>query len=119
MFVGRSDGKNAATIQEISPNQWLGSMILNDPILALAAASDGLGLLYMTEDVVREHIAAGKLAIVLNAHAASSQGYYLYYPHRSQAQPKLRAHRGGAAHRPETVYAADGCGQSRRGRAAG
>lgn len=71
--------------------QVRGSLILNDPTLALAAASDGLGLLYTTEDVVREHIAARKLEIVLNAYAASSQGYYLYFPHRSQAQPKLRA----------------------------
>jgi DNA-binding transcriptional LysR family regulator len=71
--------------------QVKGSLILNDAILALNAASDGLGLMYVTEDVAQEKIASGKLEIVLNQFAPTSDGYYLYYPRRSQVQPKLRA----------------------------
>jgi DNA-binding transcriptional LysR family regulator len=68
-----------------------GSLILNDALLALQAASDGLGLMYVTENVAQERIASGTLEIVLNQFAATSDGYYLYYPRRSQVQPKLRA----------------------------
>jgi DNA-binding transcriptional LysR family regulator len=71
--------------------QVKGSLILNDATLALNAASDGLGLMYVTEDVAQEKIQSGKLEIVLNQFAPTSDGYYLYYPRRSQVQPKLRA----------------------------
>ena len=68
-----------------------GSLILNDALFALKAAGDGLGLMYITENVAQERLASGKLEIVLNEFAATSDGYYLYYPRRSQVQPKLRA----------------------------
>lgn len=68
-----------------------GPLILNDTIQALNAATDGLGLMYVTEDFAKDKISAGKLEIVLNQFAPTSEGYYLYYPRRSQVQPKLRA----------------------------
>jgi DNA-binding transcriptional LysR family regulator len=68
-----------------------GSLILNDTVQALNAATDGLGLMYVTEDFAKDKISAGKLEIVLNQFAPTSEGYYLYYPRRSQVQPKLRA----------------------------
>jgi len=71
--------------------QVKGSLLLNDATLALNAASDGLGLMYVTEDIAKEKISSGKLEIVLKPYAPSSDGYYLYYPRRSQVQPKLRA----------------------------
>jgi DNA-binding transcriptional LysR family regulator len=71
--------------------QVKGSLLLNDATLALNAAGDGLGLMYVTEDVAREMIASGKLEIVLGQYAPTSDGYFLYYPRRSQVQPKLRA----------------------------
>jgi DNA-binding transcriptional LysR family regulator len=71
--------------------QVKGSLLLNDATMALNAASDGLGLMYVTEDVAKEKIASGKLEIVLDQYAPTSDGYYLYYPRRSQVQPKLRA----------------------------
>ena len=71
--------------------QVKGSLILNDAILALNAASDGLGLMYVTADVAHDKVASGKLEIVLSQFAPTSEGYYLYYPRRSQVQPKLRA----------------------------
>jgi len=71
--------------------QVKGSLLLNDATLALNAACDGLGLMYVTEDIAKEKISSGKLEIVLKQYAPSSDGYYLYYPRRSQVQPKLRA----------------------------
>jgi DNA-binding transcriptional LysR family regulator len=46
---------------------------------------------YVTEDFAKDRLASGKLEIVLNQFAPTSDGYYLYYPQRSQVQPKLRA----------------------------
>jgi DNA-binding transcriptional LysR family regulator len=71
--------------------QVKGSLIVNDAIQALNAASDGIGLMYVTEDVAKSRLVSGKLEIVLSHFAPTSDGYYLYYPRRSQVQPKLRA----------------------------
>jgi len=70
--------------------QVKGSLIMNDSILALNAAVEGAGLMYTTEDAIQDKIKSGKLEIVLNSFAPTSTGYYLYYPQRSQVQPKLR-----------------------------
>lgn len=71
--------------------QIKGSLISNDTAMALNAASAGMGLMYVTENFAQGNIASGKLEIVLNQFSATSDGYYLYYPRRSQVQPKLRA----------------------------
>jgi DNA-binding transcriptional LysR family regulator len=68
-----------------------GTLMMNDPILSIDAALDGLGLIYTVEDSVRDHLKSGRLEEVLAPFAPVSAGYYLYYPQRSQAQPKLRA----------------------------
>lgn len=39
------------------------------------------------KDPVRE----GKLELILEQYWTSSDGFYLYYPSKSQVQPKLRA----------------------------
>lgn len=71
--------------------QVKGSLIMNDPILINEAVLNGLGLMYTVEDAVRDELDSGKLEIVLEQFAQASTGYYLYYPQRSQTQPKLRA----------------------------
>lgn len=71
--------------------QVKGSLIFNDPLLAADAAGEGAGLVYVTEDSIQEKVHSGKLEILLNPFAATSSGYFLYYPQRSQVQPKLRA----------------------------
>ena len=71
--------------------QVKGSLTMNDAVQALNAAAEGDGLIYATEDCARDKIASGKLEIVLGQFAPTSDGYYLYYPRRSQIQPKLRA----------------------------
>lgn len=71
--------------------QVKGSLIMNDSLLMLEAATEGAGIGYATEDAVREKVKAGKLEVVLSSFACSSTGFYLYYPKRHQVLPKLRA----------------------------
>jgi DNA-binding transcriptional LysR family regulator len=71
--------------------QVSGSLIMNNSLLALDAALDGVGLIYSTEDLIIDKVEAGSLEIVLREYAPTSTGYYLYYPQRSQVHPKLRA----------------------------
>ena len=68
-----------------------GPLIMNDATLALDAAVDDFGLLYTSEVALLDEVEAGKLKIVLDRYAAASAGIYLYFPHRSQVHPKLRA----------------------------
>lgn len=68
-----------------------GSFLVNDSTIALDAARSGQGLMYLSEDAVQDELKSGKLEKVLGSFAPSSAGYYLYYPQRSQVQPKLRA----------------------------
>ena len=67
------------------------AVIINDLEIMLDAAADGLGIAYATEDGVRERIQKGKLEVLLPQYAATSTGFFLYYPKLSQAMPKLRA----------------------------
>jgi DNA-binding transcriptional LysR family regulator len=71
--------------------QVKGPLIMNDTILATDAAVEGLGLVYITEDAIMDKVESGQLEIVLDRYAGISTGIYLYYPHRSQVHPKLRA----------------------------
>jgi len=71
--------------------QVKGSLIMNDPLMMKDAAIDGLGIMYTAEESVQEQIKSGKLEVILSQYAATSAGYYLYYPQKSQVQPKLRA----------------------------
>jgi DNA-binding transcriptional LysR family regulator len=71
--------------------QVKGTLIFNDSALIARAAVDGMGMIYTAEDAIREEVRAGKLEIVLAPFAASSAGFYLYYPSQSLALPKLRA----------------------------
>lgn len=71
--------------------QVKGSLIVNDAYLMLNAAADGVGMVYVMEDAITDMVRDGKLEIVLKQYAASSAGFYLYYPNPSQVLPKLRA----------------------------
>jgi DNA-binding transcriptional LysR family regulator len=46
--------------------QVKGSLMLNDSLVMLAAAVDGAGIIYSTEDAIRDKVHAGKLEIVLD-----------------------------------------------------
>jgi DNA-binding transcriptional LysR family regulator len=71
--------------------QVSGSLIFNDSSLMVKAAIDGAGIIYTAEDAIRAEVSSGQLQIVLVPFAATSTGFYLYYPSQSQALPKLRA----------------------------
>jgi len=60
-------------------------------VLMTGAALAGDGLIYYAEEFLSDHLKSKKLEIVLGQYAARSDGFYLYYPKRSQMLPKLRA----------------------------
>jgi DNA-binding transcriptional LysR family regulator len=68
-----------------------GNLIVNDTDAKLRAAMDGLGLAYELEAVVQPLIAAGALVPLLTNYAATTPGFFLYFPSRAQVSPKLRA----------------------------
>jgi DNA-binding transcriptional LysR family regulator len=68
-----------------------GSLIVNDFPTMLTAALGGLALAQVPEPIAREPLAAGQLEEALAGHAPSTSGVFLYFPHRTQVLPKLRA----------------------------
>ena len=67
-----------------------GPIVTNDPAVKTQFAIDGAGLIYYPEALVANLIKERALEIVLDKYAAASDGFYLYYPKRSQMMPKLR-----------------------------
>ncbi len=59
--------------------------------LAVQAAIDGLGIVYLFEDWLRPHLESGALEPVLEAWWPSFPGQYLYYPGRRYVPSPLRA----------------------------
>ena len=57
----------------------------------IALATSGAGLAYTADVVAERELSAGMLRTVLRPYLPTTQGLYLYFPSRSQTQPKLRA----------------------------
>jgi DNA-binding transcriptional LysR family regulator len=68
--------------------QVSGRLAFNTSELIVAAALAGHGLAWLPDDLVREHIAAGRLVPVLDDWAVAFPGYHLYYASR-RASPAL------------------------------
>lgn len=68
-----------------------GNVVVNDHLSMIALAKSGVGLAYAADAVAARELAAGTLRAVLRPYLPTTQGLYLYFPNRSQAQPKLRA----------------------------
>ncbi|MFC6338103.1 LysR family transcriptional regulator [Pseudomonas sp. CCM 7891] len=66
-----------------------GQWVFNSSSPIVRAALADYGLAFVPEDMVLEHIAAGRLVRVLDNWCAPYPGYYLYYPSRKQSS---RAH---------------------------
>jgi DNA-binding transcriptional LysR family regulator len=64
-----------------------GQAIFNTTPQKLQAALDGTGLATLPDDMVAEHVAAGRLQRVLEDWCPTYPGYHLYYPSRRQASP--------------------------------
>ncbi|WP_114240714.1 LysR family transcriptional regulator [Dyella sp. C9] len=62
-----------------------GQLVLNSISQMLHAALAGLGLAFVPEDIVREHVAKGRLVQILKDWSPTFQGYHLYYPSRRQS----------------------------------
>lgn len=68
-----------------------GRLTAMNAALQIRAAEDGAGFLLTFEDYVRESVAAGRLATVLDDWSQSFPGPFLYYPGARRAPPALRA----------------------------
>jgi DNA-binding transcriptional LysR family regulator len=64
-----------------------GQCTFNTTPQMLQAALDGYGFAYVPEDLVLEHVAAGRLLRVLDDWSPTFPGYHLYYPSRRQSSP--------------------------------
>ena len=64
-----------------------GQLVFSNIVLRVNAALPGLGLTYLSEDQVQEHVVEGRLVRVLGDWCPPFSGYHLYYPSRRQAAP--------------------------------
>jgi DNA-binding transcriptional LysR family regulator len=64
-----------------------GQLVFNTANLILAAALDGFGLAYLTEEQVRPYLTSGRLVRALAEWCPPFSGYHLYYPSRRQQTP--------------------------------
>ncbi len=67
-----------------------GQLIFSSGQPILQAALAGFGLAYLPEDLVAEHIAAGRLISMLDEWCQPFSGYHLYYPSRQQSLPVFK-----------------------------
>jgi DNA-binding transcriptional LysR family regulator len=68
-----------------------GGLIVNSRAMLVALARQGLGLAFVSDMEVADAIAAGELEATLQGFIPPDDGLFLYFPARSQSQPKLRA----------------------------
>jgi DNA-binding transcriptional LysR family regulator len=68
-----------------------GAIIVNDHLTMIELAKAGTGLAYTADLVAARDIEAKKLRAVLVPYGVSGPGLHLYFPMRSQQQPKMRA----------------------------
>jgi DNA-binding transcriptional LysR family regulator len=64
---------------------------VNDTNVIIAAALEGIGFAYILEDVVANHIEAGRLVRVLDEWCQPLSGFHLYYSGRRHMSTPLRA----------------------------
>jgi DNA-binding transcriptional LysR family regulator len=68
-----------------------GPLIVDDVEIVIRAAVDGIGLAFVGEDKVEEHLARGALIRVLEDWCQPFPGFFLYYPSRRQQPAALSA----------------------------
>jgi DNA-binding transcriptional LysR family regulator len=68
-----------------------GPLIVDDVEIVIRAATEGVGLAYMSEELAAPHLANGSLVRVLEAWCQPFPGFFLYYPSRRQQPPALSA----------------------------
>lgn len=65
----------------------VGPLILNDMTMVLQAATEGLGLACVMEDLAAPYLADGRLVRILDSWCTPFAGYHMYYPSRRQLPP--------------------------------
>jgi DNA-binding transcriptional LysR family regulator len=68
-----------------------GPLIVDDENLVKQAALDGVGLAFLSEERVVQHLESGALLRVLENWCQPYPGFFLYYPSRRQQPPALSA----------------------------
>jgi DNA-binding transcriptional LysR family regulator len=68
-----------------------GGLVVDDVDLLIAVAREGLGLAYVLDASAEADLASGTLERVLTSYVTNGPGLFLYFPARTQSQPKLRA----------------------------
>ncbi|MHC1478701.1 LysR family transcriptional regulator [Frateuria aurantia] len=68
-----------------------GPLIVNDKLLAVQAALQGIGIAFCAEEAVRGHLQAGRLQALLEPWCEPFPGIHLCYPRQRQMAPALRA----------------------------
>ncbi|WP_312944336.1 LysR family transcriptional regulator [Agrobacterium sp.] len=66
-----------------------GQLTFNSSVAMIEATLQGYGIAYVPENLVADHIAAGRLVSVLTDWSPPFTGYHLYYPSRRQMSPAL------------------------------
>lgn len=79
--------KRGKTITIDSP----AGIIVDDIALLATLAREGAGLAYVMDDVVADDLASGRLERVVASYVTKGPGICLYFPARTQEQPKMRA----------------------------
>jgi DNA-binding transcriptional LysR family regulator len=67
-----------------------GKIAVNDSALMHSLALAGVGLIYASDLIVEHELGDGRLERVLERYLPKTPGLFLYFPARSQMQPKLR-----------------------------
>jgi len=68
-----------------------GALVLDDDVLMIQAARDGLGIAYVYATMAGDELARGDLVAVLPAWNAPASRFFLYYSGRRHLPPPLRA----------------------------
>lgn len=68
-----------------------GGIVVNDHLMMIALAKQGAGLCYTAERIAASELKSGELESVLDSYLPTRPGLFLYFPAKSQHQPKLRA----------------------------
>jgi DNA-binding transcriptional LysR family regulator len=67
-----------------------GQLVFNSTLPMVDAAIAGYGIAYVPEDLVAEHITAGRVQLILDDWSPKFAGYYLYYPSSRQNSPAFK-----------------------------
>ncbi|WJI38791.1 MULTISPECIES: LysR family transcriptional regulator [Mesorhizobium] len=66
-----------------------GQLTFNTSMPMIDAALSGYGVAYVPDDLAKDHIAAGRLTLLLEDWSPPFTGYHLYYPSRRQMSPAM------------------------------